>query len=304
MLATAMPDNRGILVPAARDVRFRLSRRLPAPDVAAFVEWYWIVRWELEPGATHPQETLPQPVAHLVLRRGHSALHGVMTRRFRIVLEGKGQAFGVRFRPGGCRPFLGCPLAEITDADIGIGAVLGRGEKTLERRILLSEDDADEVAMFEEHLRPRLPARDPVVDDVAAIVSLALSERDITRVEQLVERTQTPLRALQRLFRNYVGVSPKWVIRRARMTEAAERVGRRALLSNSGGKPTEFVSWADFATELGYFDQAHFIRDFRAQIGSSPGDYAAACLEAEARLRQSQGSDLLSDSDGKPSESR
>jgi AraC-like DNA-binding protein len=81
------------------------------------------------------------------------------------------------------------------------------------------------------------------------------------------------LRALQRLFRRHVGVSPKWVIRRARVQEAAERVARG-----------ERVVWASLASELGSFDQAHLIRDFRAQVGQTPAVYAATC----ARYRDEQ----------------
>jgi AraC-like DNA-binding protein len=67
-----------------------------------------------------------------------------------------------------------------------------------------------------------------------------------------------PKRGLQRLFREYVGVSPKWVIQRYRLFEAAERL--------SAGE----VDDAQLARELGYFDQAHFIRDFKAVVGRSP----------------------------------
>jgi AraC-like DNA-binding protein len=73
-------------------------------------------------------------------------------------------------------------------------------------------------------------------------------------------------RALQRLFRRHVGVGPKWTLRRFRIHEAAERL--------AGGAP---VDWAALAQELGYCDQAHFIRDFKAQVGRSPGVYAAEC---------------------------
>ena len=73
------------------------------------------------------------------------------------------------------------------------------------------------------------------------------------------------LRALQRLFNDAVGVGPKWVINRYRMHEAVARV--------QAGQP---VSWAALAQDLGYFDQAHFIADFRKLVGRTPGDYAQA----------------------------
>ena len=64
------------------------------------------------------------------------------------------------------------------------------------------------------------------------------------------------------LFREYVGVTPKWVIQRYRLFEAAERL--------ASGQ----ADGAQLAHELGYFDQAHFIRDFKAMVGKSPLAFA------------------------------
>jgi AraC-like DNA-binding protein len=106
-----------------------------------------------------------------------------------------------------------------------------------------------------------------VADDGVALsgrVAARIAEdRGVTRVEQLVGEFQVGRRALQRLFRDYVGVSPKWVIQRYRLLDAAERVAAGTA-----------VPWADLALDLGYADQAHFIRDFKRLVGRSPADYA------------------------------
>ena len=78
-------------------------------------------------------------------------------------------------------------------------------------------------------------------------------------------------RTLQRLFRRYVGVGPKWVLQRYRLHEAAERI--------ADGYDGD---WAALALDLGYFDQAHFIKDFKALVGCSPAEYAAACASVRA----------------------
>ncbi len=83
------------------------------------------------------------------------------------------------------------------------------------------------------------------------------------RLSQLCATAGTGQRSLQRLFLQHAGVSPTWVLRRYRLLEAAEAV-------RSG----ERVSWAHVATELGYADQAHLTRDFRAAIGQTPAAYA------------------------------
>jgi AraC-like DNA-binding protein len=70
------------------------------------------------------------------------------------------------------------------------------------------------------------------------------------------------VRSLQQLFSEYVGVSPKWVIRRFRLHEAAD--------SLAGGDEPDLAA---LAQRLGYFDQAHFTSDFRKLVGQTPADY-------------------------------
>jgi AraC-like DNA-binding protein len=87
-------------------------------------------------------------------------------------------------------------------------------------------------------------------------------DRTITTVEQVLHRWRLGKRMLQRLFNEYVGVGPKWVINRYRLHEAIERL--------AGDPPKD---WTQLALELGYFDQAHFIRDFKALVGRPPAAY-------------------------------
>ena len=108
------------------------------------------------------------------------------------------------------------------------------------------------------------PERDPLAEQVAALVSHITADPGLRRVDQLSAEAGMTARSLQRLFADYVGVSPKWVMRRARLHEAAERA--------DSGEP---VDWALLASDLGYADQAHLTRDFTSTLGISPTRYAA-----------------------------
>ena len=109
------------------------------------------------------------------------------------------------------------------------------------------------------------PPRDPLAEQIAALVSRITDDPGLRRVDQLSAEAGITARTLQRLFADYVGVSPKWVMRRARLHEAAERA--------DGGEP---VDWAELAADLGYADQAHLTRDFTVTIGVSPTRYATS----------------------------
>ena len=112
-----------------------------------------------------------------------------------------------------------------------------------------------------------------MVAEVGEIVHALLYDREITRVEEVCQRFGRSARTLQRMFQRYVGVSPKWVLRRYRLHEAAARLAE----GTSG-------TWAEVAADLGYYDQSHFIRDFTRAIGMTPVAYAEACRRKQAPL--------------------
>lgn len=102
---------------------------------------------------------------------------------------------------------------------------------------------------------------------VASVARLAEMNRDMRRLSDMCAAADMGQRTLQRMFRQYAGVSPTWVIRRYRLLEAAEAV--------RNGEP---VSWSEVAIGLGYADQARLIRGFRAATGQTPAAYASSQL--------------------------
>lgn len=256
-----------------RDVDFHLERVPVSPDLAGLVERHWLVSWELPPGRRASVTLLPQPCVNLVLDRGQLTVSGVGLGRFTYVYEGRGRVFGVKFRPGGFLPFLGGPVAELTGAVRPLSALWGADADAMAAELAEARELPELVAVAERHLRAHWPGEPPEVARVGRIVRALLSDRSITRVSQVGERFGLSPRSLQRLFHRYVGVSPKWVLRRFRLHEAAAR-----LAEGTG------ATWTEVALELGYFDQSHFIRDFTQAIGLTPVAYAQACRARQAPL--------------------
>jgi AraC-like DNA-binding protein len=247
---------------------FAHGRVEPPPDLADRIEHFWSVRWNLEGLPSQVQETLPHPNVHLVIEPGTADAWGVHTGRWKRVLAGRSMAFGIKFRPGAFRPLLGRAVASIANASIPAGALFGADADALDELLLCDGDEAA-AALASAFLRPRLPALDAHALLAGRIVDSAVDDLELHAAEALARRFDMSLRALQRLFNDYVGVGPKWVIKRYRMHEAVARV--------QAGEP---VSWAALAQDLGYFDQAHFIADFRKLVGRTPADYARVMRQA------------------------
>jgi transcriptional regulator GlxA family with amidase domain len=144
-----------------------------------------------------------------------------------------------------------------------VAEVFGPAGDRLVADLLAAAGQERLVAAAEAFLLERLPAPDPNVERVNRVVDQIMTDRDVTRVADVTDRSGIATRRLQRLFATYVGVTPKWVIRRARLHEAVERL-------DAG----DHLDLAFLARELGYFDQAHFARDFRSAVGRPPTAYA------------------------------
>lgn len=256
---------KGILDPRLAREAIVLDRVTPPDDLAPFVEHFWSVAWDLRGRPPHRQRTLPYPVVHLVFDRAEPGVFGVPRGAHDADLAGQGVVLGVRFRPGGFRPWLGRDVSTITGRVVPFAPWLKGDDRALTEEVLSTEPLADRIAYASSLLRRSLPPVDEVVGLTHAIVDRVAADEALRRVDDVAAAAGMGVRDLQRLFRKYVGVSPKWVLRRARLQEAAFRL--------AGGSR---VDLAALAHDLGYFDQAHLTRDFSRLVGRSPGSYMSA----------------------------
>ena len=192
-------------------------------------------------------------------------MSGIHTKKFSRMIAGKDRVFSVKFLPGGFRPFIDRPVSALSERVWDLADVLGPRARGLCRRALAHRDHHATVGVLEDFLRPFHPRADDSMRLVQRIAARVTNDRAITKVEHLVEVFGVGKRTLQRLFDEYVGVTPKWMIQRFRLIEAANQID-----------VTDTPDWADVALGLGYADQAHFIRDFKKIVGQSPADYHVA----------------------------
>jgi AraC-like DNA-binding protein len=263
MVQTVEEKPRGILNPQMGKQKFQLARYEPTPELVCFVEHYWTVKWDLRGQPPYNSETLPHPSIHLAIEPGMAHIVGIVTRKFSRLLEDEGWVFGIKFKPGAFYPFVQTPISTFTDKTISLAVLFGERGIRFEAAMRAVTTDAEKVSLCEDFLHQLAPAHDENVTLVKQIVEVINTERTITKVDDLVSRFKLNKRSLQRLFSHYVGVSPKWVIQRYRLHEATAQV--------SAG---EVVDWSKLAVELGYFDQAHFIKDFKTMVGMTPAEYA------------------------------
>ncbi|MGQ4447712.1 DUF6597 domain-containing transcriptional factor [Streptomyces griseus] len=271
MAAGPRRDTRGIVDAPDLFAHVRFRRREPAAALRPYLEHYWLIDWDLtEPYAAH---VVPHPSVNLVLQRyeagaspeersGYAEVAGVAPGLFTRKLAGRGRVCGVQFRPGGFRPFAPAhDVCDLTGRHVPAAEVL-RSPPPVDA-VLVPDDEDARVAALDAFLLGLEPRPDPRATLAMAAVDRARTDRTVRRADRLAQDTGLSARSLQRLFATYVGVGPKWVILRYRIHEALEA-------AESGPE----VDWARLATDLGYSDQAHLVRDFTATVGVPPTAFA------------------------------
>jgi AraC-like DNA-binding protein len=250
-----------------------------SPELVPFVERYWSVRWDRTGQPPFRSEVLSHPSVNLSVESGSHPrfgyalpavlVHGTTTRRFVIDLVGTGRVTAAKFRPGGWVAFGGRPPAR---GSVGpLGGELGVDPPALLAAVLAESDDDARAAVLDRALAPLAPEPADAYLELQTLLERMREDRSLVRVEQVARAAAMSTRSLQRLFAGYVGLSPKAVLARYRLQDAAAAI-------DAGEVP----DLAGLAAELGWFDQAHFSRDFRAVVGTTPSAYLRRARAAGA----------------------
>ncbi|MCG7286283.1 helix-turn-helix domain-containing protein [Cellulomonas sp. ACRRI] len=256
-----MVESAGHLNPGDPEVAF--SRFRLGADLDDLVRHVWVARWDVPAGAVRPQRVLTYPSANAVLQPAGAALHGPSRVLTTQDLTGRSWVVGVLLRPAACRlltatdparlvgrrePLPGAPLP-------AVAAAMGRPAAARPA----AEADREVAAVLRAWLAP-VAAR---VDDAGRLANAACrvaEERaDVLRVSDLAALLGTTTRTLSRVVRQHTGLTPKWLIECRRLQAAAT-----TLFADPG------TDLAALAADLGYTDQAHFTRRYRAVVGETP----------------------------------
>lgn len=253
-------DWRGVLYPA----RMPTFHRLPPPEtVAAWVRWFWIPEWHLAPGRVSRQEIIAFPACNLVVESDLVGVAGPTTRCSFRDLTGHGWAVGALLRPAAVPHLVEDPVTvrdayrtlDLPDLHAAVTAAMTTDHEEDVRR-------SRAVEAFAHWLEERMPAPSREALLANTMADLIDADPSVLQVEQAAARVGVSVRTLQRLARQYVGLSPAAMIRRRRLQEAAERLRREP-----------GVDIAAVANDLGYADHAHLTTDFRTVLNFTPSAY-------------------------------
>jgi len=254
------------------DRTWSIARAEVPGDLSDVARRFWIPVWDVPDGEIALQRVLQYPVCLIVISSAYTRFYGVVSGLSQTALSGRGWAVGLMLQPAAGHLLTRAPVRRMTDRFVDLTTldreVIDGVGLTAVVRELMSPDPGSEAAQararaaVETQLRRLLP-----VDEegllVNAIIEDVETSPELLRVDELCARFDVSERTLQRLLHKRTGLGPKWLIRRRRLQEAADRL-RDADAELAG-----------IAADLGYADQSHFTRDFRKATGLTPGEFAA-----------------------------
>jgi AraC-like DNA-binding protein len=246
--------------------------------LAQYVEHLWLVRGHLP--TRWRNMILPDGAMELIINLGdpqklcksdnyarytlfrHSWLSGERTKPIVIDEEGYVHLLGVRLRAGGAWPFLGLPLREFTNQVVELDSMLGREVSRLREQMDETTDDNARFALVEGWLTARMHRRSEPARAISYALNVIRRGGATVRIGQIADEVGLSHKHLLREFDRCVGLTPKIFARVCAFQKAVKWIGQKPL-----------VDWADTAVACGYYDQAHFIHEFRAFSGLTPGAY-------------------------------
>ncbi|MGI5323208.1 DUF6597 domain-containing transcriptional factor [Actinomadura nitritigenes] len=254
--------------------------RVPAPPLDRFIDDIYC----LTGVPRHRRMNVPpMPSAHLFVNLGEPArlwdsdpsvpsalfgdgwFMGVWTRRFLFEYPARVRLVGVHFKPWGLSPFVDVPATELRNRWVPVDAVWQRSIDRIRDRVGGIPSASEAIRVVEEELRSRLAEAPPRGLGLVRHTGLRLAgSYGAVPVGALADGAGVSGNHLAAQFKSHVGVTPKRVARIYRFA--------RLILSVDALRP---VDWSDLAHTAGYFDRAHFTREFKDFTGHTPTEYLA-----------------------------
>lgn len=252
---------------------------IPKADLSPYVEFFWYSKEENP--STDKERVLPNGASQLIINLendnfrhfnnsdqqqkqeyNYAVLTGIHTRHIFIDPSTRLSTVGVVLRPGAVSSLFGTPASEFKNQVIGLEAVLKADISALRQQLIAAPTAEDKFRLLELFLSQYINSDFQVNPAVTFAVSEIDSHQGTIQISDILDKTGYSHRWITRVFKEISGVTPKQYARISRFQHSL-----KVIRENSS------PNWANLALSCGYFDQSHFIHDFKDLSGISPSEY-------------------------------
>lgn len=249
----------------------------PSHDLTTFIKCYWTLE-NMKEATPEKQMVVPDGCMEMIFHygdlyrqyteNGNSIIQprcfviGQLTRPLEIEATGKTGIFSVRFHPNGFFPFATIPIKEMENTTFSLEMIFGSDGQEIEQKVLSVNSTSERIKLVETFLMNRLRNNETVGRIVKSAVETILTADGNLSIDEVSKQTNVNRRQLERQFSSAIGLSPKQLSKIIRLQATLK------MLLNK-----EFTSLTALAYESTYYDQAHFIKDFKELTGFTPKEF-------------------------------
>ncbi len=259
----------------------------PSENLSRFVKCYWTLE---SPEEKNPQKQtiVPDGCIEMIFhyrdlykqyQEGNSIIQprcfviGQLTRPLEIEPIGETGIFSVRLHPDGFLPFSTIPIKELENTSVSLENLFGKEGQEIEQSILKASSTSERIKHIETFLLNRLANTETVDRIVKSTVETILTVNGQLSINEISKQTNINRRKLERKFSLTIGLSPKQLSKTIRLQATLK------MLLNK-----KFTSLTALAYESEYYDQAHFIKDFKEFTGFTPKEFYGESLKMSSHF--------------------
>lgn len=249
------------------------SRIDPHEELMDLIEWFWIV--ENSDPAEQLQKIIPDGFPEMIFHFGDpyriqlkspwspqskSLFAGQITSHFFLQNTGKASILGVKWKPAAMMQLFHIPMRPLTDRVVPLEHVLPKFNTVVTQHFAQASNHTQRIQWFQDYLRS-ISSGDRCNTTITKALDLISSTNGLATVTSLCAHCDTSERQLQRLFLKYVGLSPKFYARIIRFNYIFKIMQDKKVTGPALG------------LDAGFYDQSHFIKNFKAFTGEDPSQY-------------------------------
>lgn len=248
----------------------------PSKKLSDYVRFYWVLEGSVSSQQPYIHRTLANASPELIFhykgpfeeltfsnqseRSFLTGLHAQTNKVRRFIVKSDFGIFGVFLQPYAVPPLFGIPSSEIKNELPDLVSLLGQDGKDLTEEMMTAKNNAERLGIINQFLEQRITGfqRPEIVNAVQHIYN----SKGSAKIRKLVDESCLSQRQFERSFKEHIGFSPKSFSKIVRFNSIIWNYKKR-----------ENSSLTEIAYDFGYYDQAHFIEDFKQFSGYSPGTY-------------------------------
>jgi AraC-like DNA-binding protein len=255
----------------------------PAEELQSFLKCFW----SLEAPASvtvEKQRIVPDGCMEMIFHYGDIYLQfledgssitqprcfvfGQITSPLEIAPTGVTGIIGARFHPDGFLPFSSYPIQQMENKAVALNKLFNNDAISLEQHVMNALTNEERIQIISTFLINCLQTTDVSDRITKSSIEALLQSNGQMNVDELAEQVQINRRQLERKFSSAIGLSPKQLSKMIRLQTTLKMMEQK-----------QFISLTSLAYENGYYDQAHFIKDFKEFTGVSPKKFYGGNLK-------------------------